>query len=51
MKKIISVYRLARLIMNYNGETLTEEKIHKFAKTVAKHSEMYIRIAQQRNLI
>ena len=47
----ITAYKLAELIMDYNDETITPEKVHRFAKTVVKHSEMYIRIAKERGLI
>ena len=50
-EKTISIYNLAFLIMDYNGKNTKPENVHAFAKTVAKHSEMYIRIAQDRNLI
>jgi len=51
MKKTVTIYELARLVMDYNGEKCTPERVHKFAKQVKKTTQVYINFAQARNLL
>ena len=46
----ITIYELAKLVMDYNGEKCTPERVHKFAKKVKKTPQVYINFALDRGL-
>lgn len=51
VQKTITVYNLAKLVLDYHGESTNPENVNKFAKKVVKTPEVYINFCQIRGLI
>lgn len=49
--KTITIYKLAELVLDYNGNSTKPEKVHQFAKTVKRIPEVYINFCKVRGLL
>jgi hypothetical protein len=49
--KTITVYNLAKLVLEYNGDSATVNSVYRFCDAVNRNREVYISFARLRGLI